>query len=82
MSATKNLLQDWEDSQQQLDQALYEAQAGMAFMANTCWQGDGITPYHAPEARWIAETRTQLAELQAWLEEMQAARDCYDSDDV
>ena len=82
MSATKNLLQDWEDSQQQLDQALYQAQAGMAFMANTCWMGDDCDPYHAPEQEWISETRTQLMELVAWLQEMQAARTILDEETV
>ena len=82
MSATQILFQDWQDSQEQLDQAVYEAQAGMARMVSICWAAGSDQPYHAPDSQWLAETRTQLAELQAWLEEMQAARDCYDAEEI
>lgn len=82
MSNIKNMLQDWEDSQNQLDQALYEAQAGMATMDNICWANGDIRPFHAPDGQWLAETRAQLADLTAWLEEMQSARDCIDGESV
>ncbi len=79
MSALKNALQNWEDNQLHFGQVLYEAQGDLASMTGFCWSEGNNFPIHAPSQEWIAETRTQLSEMLSWLEEMQAARDVYES---
>ena len=82
MSNIKNILQDWQDNKDWVDQALYEAQTAMASMAEICWLNDDCRPFDAPDSQWLALTRAQLADMTAWLEEMQSARDCIDGKSV
>ena len=79
MSALKNALQHWEENQLHFGQVLYEAQGDLASMTAFCWSNGDSFPVHAPSQEWIAETRTELAEMLSWLEEMQTARDVYES---
>ena len=79
MSALKNAFQTWKDDQLHLDQVLCQAQGDMASLTTFCWSAGSDFPFHAPDSQWIAETRTQLSEMLSWLEEMQAARDVYES---
>ena len=61
------------------DQALYEAQVSMVQISKSCWQAGDTTPTGTVDQQWIDETRTQLKELQNWLDECQSANESFQS---
>ena len=62
-----------------VDNALFAAQTAMVQLANSCWQNGNDIPSGTVDQQWIDETRTQLKEMQRWLNECESANESFQS---